>query len=82
MIQGLGRRIWTWQANRTLAKRVNAYVKTISKQKESYNKQLNNLQELLKNESINEITYERMKQALEKNYAQKREEAKMQLPSM
>ena len=69
------------RAQGRIAKLVNAYIKTTSKYKESYNIQLNNLQELLKNESIDELTYERMKQALENDYTRKREEAKMQLHS-
>jgi len=81
MFRGLGRRIWKWRANRRLAKLVNAYIKTISERKESYKKQLNKLQELLEAKSIDELTYERLNQALEKDYIQKREEARMQLPS-
>ena len=81
MSLGLGRRIWKWRINRRLAKSVNGYVKTISKQKESYNGQLNKLQELLKTESLDEVTYERMKQALENDYSKKREDTKMQLHS-
>lgn len=69
------------RAERRIVKLVNAYVKTASKHKESYDKQLNKLQELLKNQSIDEVTYERVKQALENDYAQKRGEAKMQLSS-
>ena len=81
MFRGLGRRIWKWRTNRRLAKLVNAYIETVSKRKESYRKQLNKLQELLKAQSIDELTYERLKQALENDYAQKLEDAKMQLPS-
>jgi hypothetical protein len=81
MFGGLGRRICIWRDNRKLAKLVSAYVKLTSKQKESYSKQLNKLQELLMTESVDELTYERMKRALEDDYIVKREEAKLQLSS-
>ncbi len=81
MFRGLERRIWKWRSDRRVAKLVNAYIKTVSKRKESYRKQLNKLQELLKAQSIDELTYERLKRALENDYVQKLEEARMQLPS-
>lgn len=81
LLRGLERKIGVWRANRRLGKLVNAYVKTVSKHKESYEKQLNKLQELLTAESIDELTYERMRKALENDHTQKLEEAKMQLAS-
>lgn len=78
MSMGLGERIWKWRSNRKSAEFENGYVKTISEQRESYRKQLNKLQELLKSESIDELTYERMKNALDDNYIQKRGEANLQ----
>ena len=81
MFQGLRRRIWKLRTDRRLAKLVNAHIKTVSKRKRSYRKQLNKLQELLEAQSIDELTYERLKQALENDYVQKLEDAKMQLPS-
>lgn len=81
LLRELERRITIWRANRKLAKLVNTYVKTVSKHKESYEKQLNKLQELLTAESVDELTYERMRKALENDHVQKLEEAKMRLSS-
>lgn len=78
MSQELGRRIWKWRANRKSEEPEDGYVRTMSQQKESYDKQLNRLQELLKNESIDELTYERMKTALDNSLVQKRGEANAQ----
>jgi hypothetical protein len=75
MSQELWRRIWKWRTSRESAELENGYVETMSQQKESYDKQLNKLQELLKNESIDELTYERMKTALDNSLVQRRGEA-------
>ena len=78
MSQEPGRRIWKWRTNRESAELENGYVKTMSQQKESYDRQLNKLGELLKNESIDELAYERMKRALDNSLVQKRGEANAQ----
>ncbi len=75
---GFGERIGKWRINKKSAELENGYFKTISEQKESYSNQLNKLQELLRTESIDELTYERMKNALDDNYVKKRGEANAQ----
>lgn len=77
MFRGHGRRTPNWRANRRLAELLD----TMSRHEESYGKQLKRLQELLENESIDGLTYERMKLVLKNDYIRKLDEVKMQLPS-
>ena len=61
-------------AQRKLKRLVCTYVKKRLEQKEAMNKELERLERLRENESIDQITFERLKYLLENTYEQKREE--------
>ncbi len=67
------------RAQKKLKKLVDLYAKKKSKLQESYDAQMERLQELLKAESIDNVTFERMKNALEKE--SKKHEAGLTAPS-
>jgi len=69
-------------AERKLKKLMGKYVRKRLKQKEAFNKELERLEELFQNKSIDQITYERLKQLLENNYEKKREDALTQFTSL
>ncbi len=68
------------RAQKKLKKVIDMYAKKRSKLQESYDAQMERLQELLKAESIDSVTFERMKNALEKE--SKKHEASLDAPSM
>jgi hypothetical protein len=63
---------------RKLKKLMRRYVTNRLTQKEVFAKELGKLQVLLQNKSIDEYTYNRLKETLEISFAQKREEARTQ----
>ncbi len=67
------------RAQLRVANLVNEYVKESSKQKESYTEQLQRLQYLYKTGNLDEVTYERMKLALENSLVKSQEETKMKM---
>lgn len=69
-------------AQRKLKKVLRTYVKRRRKQEEVLAKELEKLEELRSSESIDEITYERLKHILEMDSKRKREEARAQLTSI
>ncbi len=69
-------------AQRKLKKVLRTYVKRRRKQEEVLAKELEKLEELRSSESIDEITYERLKHILEMDSKRKRDEARAQLTSI
>jgi len=61
---------------------VRTYARKRLEQKEAMNKELERLEQLRQNESIDQITFERLKHLLEHAYQQKREETMKQYASL
>ena len=68
-------------AQRKLKRLMRTYVKKRLEQKEAMNKELERLEQLRQNESIDQLTFERLKHLLEHPYEQKRVETMEQYAS-